>query len=345
MGKLENTFYSLAQKISEIVFRLYGLFPVLIKPHKSSISKLCEILIQLWSLVLLVVLFLNICWVVRNQEKMFNENSLGKVNDALKFGCVCFAFLIFLIESFFNAKQFKTIFRKFKKFNNELSVLGMNFEKRKAKMIRDYARKFILVVVSQIIVETYIVSTVNWVDFWIANYIPSTACRIRHLQYIYFLHLIRYKVLMLQDEMSIIVESSRIRFLSHDKNVYNNALDRLQTLKNAYGILWDVTFDVNDAFTWSNAANFVQNFVQIGCDCYWSYSSLVQNHFDPLMSSLMICPSIFQIFLVLNQANKIKVEALKIPVLLHKIRKSKKEIDLYKMVSGTETKLRVIFKF
>lgn len=346
MGKIENKIYLNAAKFSNIVYQFFGFFPVFVKV-KSSMkhSKLSEILIQLWSIIVLTFIFINILIVAQNQEIIFNENSLDKANDILKFSCVTAAVVIFIVESLVNVREFKMIFKKFQKFENELKVYGVKFENYQTRMMKDYARKFILIVFTQTIFETYIISSDFWTDFWLVNSIPSCVCRLRHLQYIYFLHIIRYKVLMLQDELEKIVQNSKLRFLSHDENVYEKTLDRLQSIKNAYGILWDVTFDVNEVFTWSIAANLVHNFVQIGCDSYWAYISLSKNELDMFLSFTIITPAVFLIFLVLYEANEIKVEALKIPVLLHSIKKSKKEVDLYKMVRLKKENSSFFFKF
>lgn len=95
----------------------------------------------------------------------------------------------------------------------------------------------------------------------------------------------------------------------------------------------NIEFSKN-SFSWSLAANLVQNFVQMGCDSYWTFLSLLDypNDNDYFILILGIVTPIFTIFVVLFEATKIKNEALKIPVMLHSIRKSKTEVELYKMV-------------
>jgi hypothetical protein len=138
---------------------------------------------------------------------------------------------------------------------------------------------------------------------------------------------------MVQDEMQKIVDASKFRLFSQDKAEYEKVLDRLQTLKNTYKLLWDVSFEINEVFTWSITANLIQNFVQTGCDLYWCWISFAQKTIEYPIYCSIILPPVLLISLVLFEANRVKVEALKIPVQIHDISKCKREVELYNMVS------------
>lgn len=331
--KIFNTyFYSKSEKFSILIFKLLGFYPVVEQQNTESGSKLSQLLLQAWSIVIYLLVCINILSVVTNDDQVFDDMSLGNTNNILKYGCTNVSHLVFVAESLVNIQKFKLIFKSFDKVQNELKVLRINFESYKSKMVKEYAVKFLIFMTMEIISQVYIFSNIKWRNFWIVNNVPSFLCRVRHVQYIYFLHLIRFDMKIIQDEMEKIVKDSKMRLFSHDKNVYDNTLDRLQALKNAYGVLWNVVFDINEIFTWSITANIIQNFVQIGCDSYWVYISLSRRTFELFITSCNTVPTLIIISLVLFEANRVKIEALKIPVQIHSIRKCKRETDLYQMV-------------
>ena len=69
---------------------------------------------------------------------------------------------------------------------------------------------------------------------------------------------------MLQNELQKIVNKSNDVYLSTNKEFYDVCLAKLQAIKRGYGQIWDITNNVNDLLTWSQASNFTHNFVQIG---------------------------------------------------------------------------------
>lgn len=237
-------------KVATVLFQFLGLFPVLIGDRNVfNQSKLPELLLTCWSFVWLISISVLNLFVVSNQELIFNDNPVGRVNDILKFASLSTAYVVLIIESLYNAQKFKSLFRGFERFNLECKNLGVNFEKYRSRTTKTVAIKYILIQSMHILVEIsfwLLVESREWKSFWLVNFIPAFVCRIRHLQYIFFLHLIKSKIILMQEELGKIVANSRISFLSSNQSVYEASLEHLQIIKNAYGILWKTTFEVND---------------------------------------------------------------------------------------------------
>lgn len=329
MELVANQFHVLIKKFSEILYQVLGFLPLFTDQNPSKFS---EVVVKFWSFVVTAFTTINILTIVRNQDVIFDGSSIGKVNDLLKFSCATVAVYVFILESLMNVGKLKSFFKMIESFRAECKSLNVDFESYNMKMTKNYATQFAFIVIMQLFVEVFVVATVEWTESWSANIFPACVCRIRHLQYIYFLHLIQSKISILNDEIEKLVKQSRVRFLSTD-----STLDCLQSIKTAYGILWNAVVELNEIFTWSLTANLVQNFVQIGCDTYWTYVSVFREPQSRVYRTvLFFCLNVSPVIListVLFEANKVKTEALKIPVKLHSLKKSKQEVELYKMVS------------
>lgn len=237
-------------KFVRVLFQFFGLFPLLIDDRNSfSQSKLSELLMKCWSFVWIISISVHVSFVVSYQDLIFNDDPVGKVNDFLKFASLSAAYIVLIIESLYNTQKFKSLFKGFERFDLECKILGVDFEKYRLNTTKAIARQYILIQSMHILVEIgfwLLIEKRQWKFFWLVNFIPAFVCRIRHLQYIFFLHLIQSKILLLQEELGKIVANSRISSLSSNQRVYEASLEHLQIIKNAYGILWKTTFNVND---------------------------------------------------------------------------------------------------
>ena len=348
MKKIGNKFYAQVEKLSKIIFRGFGLFPVSIDTQHVN-SNLSDIILKCWSLFILFLATINISTIVKYKEEIFDNTSIGIINDSLKFAAVLVAVYVIIIETLVNSEKFKNVYRKLHSFDDKCKSLHVNLKRYRVKMTKVFGIQFIFISLIQVFVETFVFFNIEWTEFWSANIFLVTLCRMRHLQYVYFLHLIRSRIAILRDELAKIVHQSHRRVLSYENSLQEETLDRLQIIKTAHGILWGLTFEINDIFTWSLTANLVQNFLQIGCDSYWaylfSYKYPDQREFKLLILCFLTVLPLTQIFMVLYEANTIKVEASKLPVQLHTIRKIKSETELYKLVRITLKFLITIFFF
>lgn len=261
--------YRKIAKLLKLIFIFFGLHPIpLDYENKTKDKPFAEKLLKLWSIFLMITRVVIFLGVIYYQDKIFyDRDSIGKINDVLKFTMVYFAYVVIIVESLSNKNRLKIIYRKFKSFRFECKVLNINYTNYNDEMVKDYIRKIIFLSAFYIFVEYNVVTHIGrqmWVNFYAVNILSTFCCRFRHMQHVYYIYLIRSHILMLKNELQKIVNQSNAVYLSTSKESYELSLAKLQAIKRGYGQIWDITNNVNDLLTWSQAANFTHNFVQMG---------------------------------------------------------------------------------
>lgn len=160
-------------------------------------------------------------------------------------------------------------YKKLNDFEAEIKALNINYRSYWYAIRKSFASKFFIVIFCSIGVETVMISSIGlnkqWQYIWVSNLLPILACRVLHLQYIYFVTIIRFHSIIIQDELQKFQKNKTFQAVV--------VIKKLQCIKNLYGILHDLNLLVNDLFTFSLSANFVHEFVQCGCDSFWVYVS------------------------------------------------------------------------
>jgi 7tm Chemosensory receptor len=332
MTRRVNIFYAKVEAFSFNLYRFFGIFCLSKNPRRTM-----EILQTLWSVIVMISLTAGSILISMSREKL-SGNPVGKVNDVLKFCCSSIAAWVAIIESLRNIKNSKNFYRKLDVFEGECRKLQVNLVKYERTTLRTFSLQFIFLIFFNASNELLYVQTVEFVEFWKGNILPCLVCRARLVQYIYFLFIMTSKFDIVCSKLNQIVECTRLCHTSNPK-VYKQVLDHLQTLKTAYSILWSLIFDLNEMFTWSLTTILIQNFVQMGCDSYWSYWSFstCTNAYECIREGLLLTCRMVQptylIVILLRKATGIQVKASEIPVQVHQIRKRKCDTELYKMVS------------
>lgn len=241
----------IVESFSKKLFQFLGLFP-LCYDHQANReqNKISEFFIKCWSFLWIFFILGHLSVVIRYSDSIFSNNPVGKANDILKFSVVFVAYIFIIAESLTKIGNLRNILRIAQDFQEECKFLKVNFKYYGNKVKLCYTKKFMFILLMQFLVEAFVgtlVDSTQWALFWFANYFPAFVCRIRHLQYIYFLHFIQSHILIVQNELEKIVNESKFHFLSYKRDDYLRTLDKLQTIKTAHGILWKLTFEVNES--------------------------------------------------------------------------------------------------
>lgn len=187
----------------------------------------------------------------------------------LKFSAVFVAFFVIVIEKFLQRKTLLKFHKKLDDFEAESKALNIDYKSYWHAIRNSFARKFFITYFWSFMVEIVMISSIGlnrqWQYIWLANLLPILACRILHLQYIYFVSIIKYHTPIIQDELQKLQGNKTIPA--------DQVIKKLQSIKNLYGILHDLNLCINDLFTFSLTANFVHEYVQCGCDSFWTYLS------------------------------------------------------------------------
>lgn len=157
MQQVEEHFYAQIEVLANIMFRCFGLFPVVIsKQQVICNSKFSETVLKCWSFCVIFFATINVSAIIKYQEEVFNENSLGKVNDILKFSFVLVAVYVIIFESLANCENYRNIYRQLEGFNVVCKSLQVNFERYENEKAKNIGRYFVTFLLMQIIIETSI---------------------------------------------------------------------------------------------------------------------------------------------------------------------------------------------
>lgn len=320
-------FYKYFEALFRLSLQLFGYFSISTF-ETYTYRKLVEITLKVWSSVIISWILFYISYALCNQEEIFSSYIIGKANDILKLVTVYLAFAINVIETNFRYKRLL----KLEKLCKNFEKIG-NFQKFQFQMKKIYAWKFIIMAVIVFIVEVQIVSTVTsskWKCYWLLIVIPIVACRLRTMQYIYYLNLIRFYTKMIKYEMeTIALYSSKCTTKAETELISK----KLQTLKHFYQLLYKVTNATNKFFCFSINFNFIHEFIESGTEFYYIYISLNEVIDDNLFTVYISAfgPTVFM-FLPLYEAELIECEASKIGEILHSIKKNEDDVELFKVV-------------
>ncbi|KAG4076416.1 hypothetical protein HA402_005859 [Bradysia odoriphaga] len=129
--------------------------------------------------------------------------------------------------------------------------------------------------------------------------------RSRHMQYIFYLNIVKRQLHLLYEELKRIDEYSRYNRTKLERTLqdsYDRFLcHRLYLAREIYSLIYEIASEINDAFGWSHLANLAHAFVQISVDCYWLYWNIYNNVITELFffdKGTGIIPSIVIVYLV-----------------------------------------------
>lgn len=267
-----SNFANKLETFSRQLFQLLGFHPILKGPASNvKFYKIKEKLVGLWSWIILLLTSFALAFALHFGDFIFaNDNTAGKANDMLKFLTLYTAFCITILEKFFQKRKLFKTYKKLVEFENESKKLMVDYQTYWKDIKSSFSRKFILTLVVSLGMEMVMLFSVGikkqWQYFWMVNLLPLLACRILHSQYIYYLTIVKFHSAIIRDELQKLVDLSKA-----GSNFSKEILERLQVTKNLYGILHELNMSVNEYFTFSITANFVHEYVQCGCDSYWTY--------------------------------------------------------------------------
>jgi hypothetical protein len=317
------------------IYQFFGLFPLPIFVKKQKF-RIAEVYLKAVSIFWLLFITISTFIAIQHDDEIFNITVVGKANDILKYCTFALAFACDIMESLCKYKRFKKFYIKKAKLLESFKNLNITSLSHSKRMRVVYAKNFIIMFILNLGVEILMIFGINqpqWFSFWILNLTPLIACRFRHLQYVYYIFIIRSFVCTIKDEIRRIGLYTQQNFSTHH---VKHMTKRLQKLKDAYGILYEMTEIFNDLFTFSLAANIIQDFVHSGCDYYWSYEIYTQQGFlkDISNFSMYVSATIPMIFilLILLEANKLAAETKDFPVLMYEIRRNKRDLEFHKMI-------------
>ncbi len=105
--------------------------------------------------------------------------------------------------------------------------------------------------------------------------------RSRHMQYIFYINIVKQQLQLLFEELKRIEEYSkynRSKLKTHVQQAYDQFLcRRLFVARDYYSSIFEISIHINEAFGWSHLVNLTHSFVQILTDSYWCYWNIDNN--------------------------------------------------------------------
>jgi hypothetical protein len=285
-----------------------------------------------WSAFLIIVVLFVLTFTYNFEEDIFSMSLIGKANDILKFSAIYFAYVVTLLESLGKSKDLYKLHKKVHKFESMCRSHNLSTSKSHNKIRKYYVKKFYVLFLMAITVEILIAVTTSsqqWYFYWIMTFVPILANRMRHLQYFYYICVIKSYISIISDELS------RISRITQRRYPINHSQHRLELLRTLYGILWEISESINAFFTYSLLTNVIHEFTGAGCGYYFLYRNLDMINSN-LYSFAVVCsainPTIFLLFFI-SEATWVKCDAQKISTGIYKTLKHKNEIATFNVVT------------
>lgn len=209
----------------------------------------------------------------------YTQDSLAMTNNVLKYLTTNFACNVIVFESVINQSKINTAFGKFRDFEIICQKMGVDLSEFKRRFLKKYTIKFMFLALVTITFNGRLIYGIivhqQWFNYWKFTLISITVCKLRHIQLLYFSELISTYLSILKKELKKMKTESKVdlHFGDSQKN-----LNKLETIKSGYGIIWEASNYINDSFIWSIVANFVHDFIQIACDLIWIFSGVAKNN-------------------------------------------------------------------
>jgi hypothetical protein len=180
----------------------------------------------------------------------------------------------------------------------------------------------------------------KWFKLWFIELLPLIICRLMCLHHIYYINLLASHIQYIQQELKELVKFAEYSiYVKFDRSVISG---RLEVFKDLYGLLFQLTENVNDLFCWSQGFNFIRMFLESTCDLHWFYKDFA--YYFPFLVFNFITMTVC-LLLLLRAANSCVQKAKSLAPLLFQIKYIDGEATLRRMVGTPEIDELVIYDF
>ena len=242
-------------------FQLFSFFPF----SSSAVGNVLLKFYSVFSVFLVAGIFVSAFFIypVLNDSK-----DLSLLVGGLVFNGLLITQIINILQAFSSRQDQMMIYQKFDEIDHMLQnqlLVTINYSSLRQRLMTKY---FIIGLVLIVIHTTSIISTVAndlFFVYYLHLIIPIFVIRIRCLQKIFYVDLIKEKLNLMNKKLEDIIAKNRDKIIyvlasdklqKFDKKGYKTSLyDQLMTLKQIYGKIWDVSNLINDCF-----GEFLSNF-------------------------------------------------------------------------------------
>ncbi|KAG4076333.1 hypothetical protein HA402_005776 [Bradysia odoriphaga] len=212
-----------------------------------------------------------------SQVIFFNDDSFGLFNDIIKFVAAVTAYYAIIIESFLKRSTQSRIWNLLAQCHQANRVDGIDQCKLwNPAQFNCYFFGYVgLMILTDCYRMPFIFSKNQHLNYWPFLTILLILTRSRHMQYIFYLNIVKRQLHLLFEELRRIDEYSRYNRSKLEKTLqqtYDQFLcHRLYLAREYYSLIYEISIELNEAFGWSHLVNLTHSFVQILTDLYWCY--------------------------------------------------------------------------
>lgn len=241
---------------------------------------------------------------------VINDNSLSNVIAYLLLLSVLATHLVIVMQSlFYRAAQMKLL-DKFAYvdhlLNTKLNIMPSYRKQKREILVRIVIFSIALAIIHiGLIAQLYLFEFLD--SYWYHNFYSMWIMRLRCIQMLFFVYLLKLRLKLLTKKMQEILDSSnshdtnhridKAKTLSNSRNVIfvldtetsntkEHLFDRLLFLKQIYGELHEVCELINQTFGWSLLAIFTQSFIEFTSHSYWIFLGMENTSKQYPMSSV-----------------------------------------------------------
>lgn len=244
-------------------------------------------ILQLYSAILMTLTIFSFICVKHSSDfnELFENVTLSTTVATLLYFVLLLAHLVIAFESMYKSKAQEKLIQTFsivdQMFSVKMSTFNIlcNVSKRKLFICNIFIISVILCLKIPIIIYSHCSS--NSLRFVYPSMYSSWIVRLRSVQVLFFVILIRNRLILMNKEL-INIQNEINKNHSH-RSVRDAVTDsrrklekyivqqKIMCLKEIYGILHDACELINDTFGWSLLAIFMQSFISFTSNCYWIF--------------------------------------------------------------------------
>lgn len=276
---------------SLIFFQLCGFYPLAIKSKETDSTMSIVISYGTTLIHFLLTTSHFIYMIIRNDEMLYSESIIGKINDILIYFSLVTAHLVIIVETFIEREYFRQYWNLYDK------VVRLNRKSINIKWYKGYILKFIIYMSFTFMIESLVITNImgndeQWTKFWCAEIYSLISVRIRHIQHVFFIDVIFFTLQGINQYTKNLIFWTKA--IGDDKRFCRRHFYiKINKMKEQFKNLMEMIICVNKIFRWSQVLNVAQHFIEIFVELYWVYA-YSEKHF--LYGNYVIIPSEISIY-------------------------------------------------
>lgn len=281
------------------IFLIFGIWPT----WQTTRYKYVFIIYSIFSISIVFGIFLSAIYI----NKVLEDNTLSTAVAYSFLLSILATHLIIVLQSLFYRKSQTKLIQKFSNvdrlFSTKLQIF-MSYQKEKTAMFIRFSSLLFAFVSIKVALMFHLHYSGRLSNFWYHCLFSIWIMRLRCVQVLFFVYLMRARLILISDKVKeilaakanntnqfdIIGDTRNIVFVLDTSAAKYSVYDRLLSLKQIYGEIYEICELINNQFGWSLLAIITQCFIDFTSNSYWTFLALEQQ--TPDIGSAINCVSL-----------------------------------------------------